>query len=470
MEITVDIRPGKLRGRMEDGVAVFLGVPYAAPPFGERRFRAPEPPEPWEGVRDALAYGPTATSRGYRPPLDEILPEAVIPGEDCLNLNVWTPGLDGRRPVMVWVHGGSNRNGSNAVPLYAGDAFARDGVVMVSINYRLGVEGWAAFPDAPDNRGLLDQIAALTWVRENIEAFGGDPGNVTVFGESAGAIDIADLLAVPAARRLIRRAIIQSGGPAAAPRKKVADTTRRIARRLGLPATAAAFAAADRERLLDAQAAVLSRSGLAGGPELGPVVDGDLVTGPPEDHVDPDIAVLIGHTTEEYRLWFVPTGGVERTSPLVARLATLKMGVKGRVYRGYRTLFPDAKPGEVVGLMLTDRLVRLGNHRLAERRPIGNTWLYEFAWRSPQRDLGAAHAMEIPFVFDALTCPDAHMLTGTEAPQELADTMHAAWVRFASTGDPGWPAWNPSTRPTMVFDTPSIVVENHRADIHALWR
>ncbi|MFI6387439.1 carboxylesterase/lipase family protein [Nonomuraea sp. NPDC050540] len=469
MEIIVETRPGKLRGLLEDGVAVFRGVPYAAPPFGELRFRAPEPPPPWEGVRDALANGPTAAKRGYRPPLDEILAEVAIPGEDCLNLNLWTPGLDGRRPVMVWIHGGSNRNGSNAVPLYDGSTFARDGVVMVAINYRLGVEGWASFPDAPDNRGLLDQIAALTWVRENIEAFGGDPDNVTVFGESAGAIDLGVLLGIPAARRLLNRAIIQSGGPAAGHRAAVRKATGQIARRLGVPATAAAFADVDQERLLDAQAAVMSRSGLAGGPELGPVIDGELVAGPPEENVDPEVEVLIGHTTEEYRLWFVPTGGVDRMGPLMARLAMLKMGVKGRIWRGYKALYQGAKPGEVFGLVLTDRLVRLANRRLAEGRPIGRTWLYEFAWRSPERDLGAAHAMEIPFVFDALAMPESRWMVGENPPQGLADEMHAAWVRFAITGEPGWPAWNPSTRPTMVFDAESAVVEDHRAEVHALW-
>lgn len=173
MDIMVTTRQGRVRGRVEDGIATFLGIPYAAPPFGAHRFRAPAPVEPWEGVRDAVQHGPTAPQRPYRPPLDQLIPESDIPGDGCLNLNVWTAAVvDEPLPVMVWIHGGSLRNGSASFPLYDGGAFARDGVVLVSVNYRLGTEGFGVFPDAPDNRGLLDQIAALTWVRDNIAAFG----------------------------------------------------------------------------------------------------------------------------------------------------------------------------------------------------------------------------------------------------------------------------------------------------------
>ncbi|MGE6733173.1 carboxylesterase family protein, partial [Streptomyces sp. NPDC059900] len=191
----VDTTSGPVRGTLEDGIAVFRGIPYAAAPVGPLRFAPPAPVAPGEDVLEATAFGPTAPKNPYSPPLDAILPDPDIPGGACLNLNVWTPAPgDGARPVMVWIHGGALRNGSSAVPMYDGRAFARDGVVLVSLNYRLGIEGFGVFPDAPANLGLRDQIAALAWVRDNIRAFGGDPDNVTVFGESAGAISIAALL------------------------------------------------------------------------------------------------------------------------------------------------------------------------------------------------------------------------------------------------------------------------------------
>src|SRR4051795_10272712 len=203
LDTVVQTQHGALRGRTANGIAAFKGVPYAAPPFGARRLAAPQPPARWDGVRDAAAFGPSAPHAGYAPPYDALLPDPVLPGKDCLNLNVWTPdpGAAGL-PVMVWIHGGAFVNGSSAVPVYDGSAFARDGVVLVSVNYRLGVLGYGLFPDAPANRGLLAQIAALTWVRENIEAFGGDPARVTVFGESAGAISVGALLGAPRAAGL----------------------------------------------------------------------------------------------------------------------------------------------------------------------------------------------------------------------------------------------------------------------------
>src|SRR5829696_8437568 len=212
-EPTVRTTSGAVRGRNRDGVHAYLGIPYAAPPFGPRRFGAPQPPQPWDDVRDATAYGPTVPKPPYVPPYDLLLPEPVIPGEDCLNLNVWTPDPGGAGlPVFVWVHGGAFVNGSGAVPVYDGAAFARDGVVCVTVNYRLGVEGFLHFADdGPANRGLLDQLAALRWVQDNIAAFGGDPARVTVGGESAGAMSIGCLLAMSSARGLFARAILQSG-------------------------------------------------------------------------------------------------------------------------------------------------------------------------------------------------------------------------------------------------------------------
>ncbi|MFB8101553.1 MULTISPECIES: carboxylesterase/lipase family protein [unclassified Streptomyces] len=460
---------GTVRGAVERGVAVFRGIPYAAAPVGARRFRAPEPPEPWEGVRDALTFGPTAPKRPYAPPLDRLLPDPAVAGEEWLNLNVWTPslppGAEGL-PVLVWIHGGSLVHGSSAVPVYDGAAFARDGVVLVSVNYRLGVEGFGLFPDAPANRGLLDQLAALEWVRDNIAGFGGDPDRVTVAGESAGAVSIAALLATDRAAGLFRRAVLQSGAPAALTPEAARGTTELIAERLGVPATAAALAAVDPEALLTAQTEVTSGGNpLTGRNSFQLVVDGELLIQDPADALRAGgaagIDLLMGTNTEEYRLWFVPGGLTERLSRLKLRLALLKFKVPNATARTYRANRPDATPGEILGALATDLLLRVPLNRLADARAgaPGSTYVYEFGWPSPVQRLGACHALELGFVFDTLAHPDTVALTGPDAPQELADAMHRAWVDFATTGAPGWPSWD-ADRPVRFFGpgAPALVL------------
>ncbi|WP_432150348.1 carboxylesterase/lipase family protein [Streptomyces sp. bgisy029] len=470
VEATARTVQGTVRGAVEQGVAVFRGIPYAAAPVGARRFRAPEPPEPWEGVRETVAFGPTAPKRPYAPPLDRLLPDPAVAGEEWLNLNVWTPSLPPEAvglPVLVWIHGGSLLHGSSAVPVYDGSAFARDGVVLVSVNYRLGVEGFGLFPDAPANRGLLDQLAALEWVRDNIAGFGGDPDRVTVAGESAGAVSIGALLATDRAAGLFRRAVLQSGAPAALTPDAARGTTELIAKRLSVPATAAAFAAVDPEALLTAQTEVTSGGNpLTGRNSFQLVVDGELLDRDPAEAPRPGSAaagidLLLGTNTEEYRLWFVPSGLTERIGRIKLRLALLKFRVPNATARTYRANRPDATPGELLGALATDLLLRVPLNRLADARAgaEGSTYVYEFGWPSPVQRLGACHALELGFVFDTLAHPDAMALTGPDAPQELADAMHRAWVEFATTGDPGWPSWDAS-RPVRFFGpgAPALVL------------
>lgn len=243
---------GSVRGTVEEGIAVYRGIPYAAAPVGERRFAAPAPVVAWDGVRDATAFGPTPPKPAYAPPFDQMLSDPMIPGDEVLNLNVWTPAAaagadpaesdggqpttdgDGLLPVLVWIHGGAFRAGSGAIGNYDGGAFARDGVVCVTLNYRLGMDGFGLLPDAPPNRGLLDQVAALRWVQDEIAAFGGDPARVTIAGESAGAMSAVSLLASPATTGLFRAVIAQSG---AGHHVQSPESARRVAEELGAGST-----------------------------------------------------------------------------------------------------------------------------------------------------------------------------------------------------------------------------------------
>ena len=470
---------GKVRGTMEDGIAVFRGIPYAAAPFGPHRFRPPAPVTRWDGVRDATAFGPTAPKNPYSPPMDALLPDPDVPGDDCLNLNVWTPSPSsgGRLPVMVWIHGGSLRNGSSSIPVYGGSAFARDGVVLVSLNYRLGIEGFGVFPDAPANLGLRDQLAALAWVQENIHAFGGDPANVTVFGESAGGISVAALLTSPHAKGLFRRAVVQSGAPMAAEPAKARRVVDAIARRLGVPATAAAFGDVDRAQLLAAQGAVTSGGNpLTGRTGFQLTVDGDVLPQDPATALaagaSDGIDLLVGTNTEEYRLWFVPGGLNDRVSRLALRLAMLKLRAPWRAARIYGSGMPGSSPGEILGAIATDWLLRVPVNRLADARVgrPGHTYVYEFAWPSPVQQLGACHGLELGFVFDTLDTPDARKLAGPDAPQDLAAVVHAAWVSFAATGSTGWEEWN-AERPVMTFAAEGCdVVRAPREEERRVWR
>src|SRR5580704_10562491 len=323
---TVVTRSGAVRGQLRDGVASFLGIPYAASPTGPLRFRAPAPPRPWDGVREATALGATPPKPDYAAPFDELLPEPDIPGDVWLNLNVWTPDPGGAGlPVMVWIHGGAFSNGNSALPIYDGHAFARDGVVLVSINYRLGVDGFALLPDAPANRGLLDQIAALEWVRDNIAAFGGDPANVTIFGESAGAMSVTTLLGMPRARGLFGKVIAQSGAAqVGADPQDARLVTGELSAVLGFEATAASLADVDLGKLIAAQAAV--RDALAVAPDPArfgasivatsmafiPVIDGDVLPVHPLAALaagqGSGTPLLAGTNAEEFRLFFVPSG------------------------------------------------------------------------------------------------------------------------------------------------------------------
>ncbi len=471
---TVQTSKGSVRGEEVAAGIRFLGIPYAAPPVGLHRFQAPAPVEPWKGDRDATAFGPTAPKLPYAPPLSDILGDTTIPGDEWLNLNIWTPGPDAeRRPVFVWIHGGALRNGSSSQPIYDGSTFARDGVVFVSINYRLGMEGFGVFDGAPRNRGLLDVIAALEWVREEIAGFGGDPDRVTVGGQSAGANITAALLAAPHAQGLFQRAILQSGPPLLQDEDAARKVAAGIAKEAGVAATAEALAALDPATLVEAQFAYTRRGNiLSGTTAFGMVADPDSVPIEPVDAVQKDVAasvpLLLGATTEEHRLWFVPTGMNAKIGRFVLWAAAKKSKVPKKVVSTYREVLTGRPLGDVLGSIALDKAIRMPSLKIADanREPV---YVYDFDWRTPVGGLGACHALELGFVFDNLSCEESITLAGPDAPQSLADEMHGAWVSFVTSGDPGWPAWD-ATRPTRVFDgAGSPVVLDPRAVLRAAW-
>lgn len=492
MQLHVTTAAGQVRGLLLDGgVTVFRGIPYAAPPTGPRRFRPPAPPAPWTGTRDATAFGPTAPKAGYPAPFDVLLPERDIPGQDYLNLNVWTPSVAGNAPVMVWLHGGAFANGSGSAPYSDGEAFARDGVVLVTLNYRLGADGFLFLDEdgAVPNLGLLDQVAALRWVRENIAAFGGDPDRVSVFGESAGAMSIGTLLAMPDAAGLFRRTILQSG---AAHHTITPETalliTRHLASSLGISPTLDEFARVPRETLLAAQQKLRDDVSAAPDPArwgevalnlmpFEPVIDGTVLPRDPArviaDGQAPDTDLLIGTNSDEFRLFTVPTEAYGLISEDMVRAVAAGYGLDpGSALAVYTESRPDAAPGELHARVITDWFYRIPALRLAEaraRQRPGSAFVYEFAWQPPTFGgvLGACHAAELPFVFGTLESFAG--LLGSAPPRGLAAAMHGAWVAFARGGDPGWPAYDLERRATMRFAEAPGVVDDPRPRERELW-
>lgn len=490
MEPIVTIASGAVRGRTEAGVTRFLGVPYAAAPVGARRFQLPEPAPAWDGVREATEMGATCAQSPYPAPIHALIGSDGIPGDEYLNANVWTPdpaasGL----PVLVWIHGGAFVRGSNARVIYDGTAFARDGVVLVSINYRLGISGFAALDGAPLNRGLHDQIFALRWVRDNVAAFGGDPDNVTVFGESAGGMSVAALIAAPQSTGLFRRAIMQSAnGAVAADAQDARMVAAALAAELGIAPTAADFGELGPDELRTAQNAVAlavmtdpdpQRWGASvieqgmGIMSLFPVVDNDIVPGTPTAVLaaNPERAVplIAGTTADEFRFFTVPTGITAAVTADTLPFVLTRYGIDPAVAQTYSAQRPDATPAEIFNAILTDWCFRAGTVDFAEANAAGApTHVYEFAWPTDLPGLGACHVLEVPFVFDALD--GAHSLTGPHPPQALADEIHAAWVKFATDGDPGWAAFDSESKRVRIFDTPesSTVANPRSAELDAL--
>lgn len=466
----ITLPAGAVRGASDGTVDRFIGIPYAAPPAGERRFAEPQPVEPWQGERDCTVAGPNAPQlvRDF-PGLDVhvLIGKGWVEGDDYLTLNLWRPaGTAANLPVMVFIHGGGFVVGSKDAPVQDGSAFARDGVILVAINYRMGIDGFLPIPGIPTNLGLRDQIAALAWVRDTIAAFGGDAGNVTVFGESAGAMSIADLIASPLAKGLFRRAIIESGHGGMTRDIPVAQRlVDKIARLLGVSADKAGFASVPPgERMIAAAAKAnmpTTRLDLRDAAGLEPVfgisrfvpVHGDDVL--PEKPLNAlkkgagaDIDVLIGTNAEEMNLYLVPTGVRDKLGKILSWFV-LRRSIPNAwaILKAYG-MGSAKKPGQALTDATNDLVFRWPARRFAEEH-LGRTHFYEFDWRSPMfgGELGAAHGMEIPFVFDTLANATGEQgLCGPNPPQELAARIHGLWVQYAKDGSVPWPQFDRTTR------------------------
>ncbi|GAA2269186.1 carboxylesterase family protein [Streptomyces atrovirens] len=482
---------GPVRGfRASADVVAVLGIPYAAPPFGADRFREPLPAPAWSGVRDCTAFGPVA-------PQSAELPGAPVwsPGdEDILTVNIWTPAPEGGRlPVLVWLHGGAYTFGSSAQPDFDGTELARAGLVVVTLNYRLGFEGFGHVPAAgatarPDNRGLLDQVAALRWVRENIAAFGGDPGNVTVAGQSSGAASVACLMVMDRARGLFRRAIAHSAASPCYTLEIAAATTREIAAAAGCPATPEGLASATPQDLVVASDKVVDayRRDPASGsrhydPSLyAPVLDGAVLPTDPltgmASGAARDVDLLVCHTTEEY--WLLDAVGSSAKVTTEERLARFAEDFRlpDGLVAGYRAAMPHAPVLDVYLAVFGDLLFGEYGNRLAEihARAGGRAFLSRFDRRrtGPDGVVRAWHCADIPFAFGNLDTDCLAFLIGgapTPADRGLARRMVRAWADFAATGDPGWPPVDDFAARARTWSTEDDSARDDSAAIRALW-
>src|SRR5438105_3582039 len=491
----VETASGKLRGVIQQGVHAFRGVPYGASTAGSNRFMAPRKPEPWTGVRDAFQNGPTAPQLGGAP--NPLILGHTAPGfesEDCLVVNVFTPGLGGKRPVMVWLHGGGYARGAGSAHSFDGNYLARAGdVVVVAVNHRLnlfgylylGAIGGEKYADS-GNVGMLDVVAALQWTHDNIARFGGDPANVTLFGQSGGGAKVSTLLGMPATKGLVHKAIIESGSALkGVSRENAGKTTERLLAKLNLqPNQVDELQNTPMEKLI---AATDNRQGVAGGGPLNfaPVVDGKNLPRDPWDPTAPDVSadvpVIIGSVNTEGTFFMSPD------SPQFAPLYSLDdAGLKTQLTQrfgaaadklidSYRKEAPDANPSKIffMAMAFPGDAIKQAERKFAQGK--APAYMYLFTWETPVEGgrRHSPHTIELPFVFDNPQEQPDEVGNGPDL-QPLADRMSGAWTAFARTGNPNtsltpkWPAYNTDQRATMIINDEWKVVNDPRHDIRML--
>ncbi len=504
----VQTTAGRVRGTMIEGVAAYKSVPYGATTAGVHRFMPPRRPEPWMGIREASVYSSRAPQAGLRAPTRPELAnfsgatDSAPETEDCLTLNVWTPGQAGKRPVMVWLHGGAFSYGSANSDRQQGSRLCRRGdVVVVTVNHRLNIFGHLNLAELggrdfarSGNAGVLDLVASLEWVRDNIAQFGGDPGNVTIFGESGGGGKVSTLMTMPMARGLFHKAIIQSGASVVLGQPdRAARLAEQVLKELGVaPGDVRKLQTLPVAQLLAAVGPAQKAVGPAHRPlfdryPFGPLVDGDVLPrhpfSPDASPLSADIPLLIGDMKNEMtsftatidRIWdrtLTEAEGRDRLFPIAGRHTD-------RVIETYRRLYPRASPAERFLAATTDSNFRVRSLAVAQRKAAQNqapVWMYSFEWETPLFGgrLGAPHALDVPFTFETIDLTNATDLS--DGARTVAATMAETWIAFARTGNPNnptiphWPAYNAAARPTLLLDVEPSVVNDLRGEQRALWQ
>lgn len=480
----VNTKSGKIQGYRENGLDIYKGIPFAEAPIDDLRFCPPVAKKNWEGILEASEYGPSS----FQPTSEfsEMLGKLPPESEDCLNLNIWTPGSDSqRRPVMFWIHGGSFDWGGGATEFYDGAALANRGnIVVVTINYRLGALGYSYIPGSTANIGQLDQIAALRWVQNNIESFGGDPSNVTIFGESAGGYAVVTLPAMPAANGLFQRIIAQSA-PYFVPEASTKNT-RSLMRKLKLKrGDIEGFRKVLPEKIIEAQQE-MANDGIINILPFRPVIDGDSIPEHPlktfQNGKCKDIEFMIGSNLNETKIFSAFSQELrEMLSNSGESLITMVLGMIGigadkskkvlEIYKKAREGKLSTEAEEIFHAIFTDVMFRIPTIRFLEAQSTHqpNTYNYMFTWESPAFGgiAGSPHAIEIPFVFNTINVKISEDLIGSGPDAEvLSEKVMDAWIAFAHTGNPNhdgipnWPSYDNEKRATMFLGKECIVVND----------
>ncbi|MGX9463537.1 carboxylesterase/lipase family protein [Shewanella sp. A14] len=483
--ITVTSSLGKLKGTVNNNIATFYGVPYAKNPFVEgRRFQAPQAIKKWDGVLDATAIKQPVPqpSRGGKTTL------VGVPGD--LTINIWTPtsALTAKEklPVMVWIPGGAFIRGDASEGGYDGSRFAQNEVIIVTVNYRVGVDGFMHLNGAPDNRGILDQILALQWVQHNITDFGGDSAQVTLFGQSAGAESVAILLGTKKANGLYHKAIMQSPPMQAITQQQAQAVTQHFAGKLNIPATIKGIASVPYPQLvatvIEMGEEITNRQDWGmlswGGTAFLPVIDKDLIADTPmtnlQHNINPSIPVIVGSTDQEARLYMVPSGAIDRVNATQISLFLNDLALGDQSLTLYSRGNKDLSEGDIFANIQSDFTFRMPAIRIAEQlvKNGNNVWKYNFSWLSPAFGgrLGAAHFVDVPFVFNTTNSTAVSAFLGKHPPATLANEMHHQWAIFAKSGEANWTAYQPSKRTTMRFDVQSKQVNDPNKALRLLWQ